>query len=322
MNLFTYDIPTKVYFDENQLTSLSEELQKLGKRVLLCYDDSIKKVILYDQVVAEIKRGGLKFFEFSGIGQNPQVNFVREGARICKEKQIDAILVIGDGWVVDCVKFISLVTFYEGGVIEEISVKEVLPIVSIMEMKKGLEKGHPYLKAGESLLESATSLTISRYQTACASIDILYRLFEIYFINNETEKFLNTMERLMKIVIKYVPLAMERPDDDEAHANLMWVRSWVLNNLLDSHQNRMTSLEHELSAFYDITHGLGLAFLVPVWMNYVLDKRTVDRFYCYGINVWSLDPKMNKRSVAKQAIEKTSAFFFETLGLDKSVLMP
>lgn len=98
MNSFIYDIPVKVYFGENQLSHLGEELSKYGKRVLLTYGGgSIKKSGLYDSVMEEIKKAGLEVFELSGIAPNPRIDSVRQGAQICKDKDIDVLLAVG-GW--------------------------------------------------------------------------------------------------------------------------------------------------------------------------------------------------------------------------------
>ena len=105
MNSFIYDIPVKVYFGENQLVHLGEELSRFGKRVLLTYGGgSIKKTGLYEAVTAEIKKAGLELFELSGIAPNPRIDSVRQGAELCKREQIDVLLAVGGGSVLDATK--------------------------------------------------------------------------------------------------------------------------------------------------------------------------------------------------------------------------
>lgn len=115
MKNFVYDIPTKVYFGENQLGHLGEELKKYGTRVLLTYGGgSIKKSGLYDKILGEVKNAGLELFELSGIDPNPRVESVNAGAKICKDEKIDVLLAVGGGSVIDCTKFIGAATYYEG----------------------------------------------------------------------------------------------------------------------------------------------------------------------------------------------------------------
>ena len=115
MNNFIYNIPTKVYFGENLLEHLGEELSKYGKKVLLTYGGgSIKKNGLYDKIVAEIKNAGLELFELNGIDPNPRVSSVNAGADICKKEGIDVLLAAGGGSVIDCTKYIGAATYYDG----------------------------------------------------------------------------------------------------------------------------------------------------------------------------------------------------------------
>ena len=130
------------------------------------------------------------------------------------------------------------------------------------------------------------------------------------------------MEGIMKTVIRYAPVALEKPDDYEARANLMWASSWAINGFINGGKTQMWSchpMEHELSAFFDVAHGAGLAVLTPRWMEYVLDEETVSRFYTYGVTVFGLDPARTPMEVAKQSIERTKQFLFETLGLPSTL---
>lgn len=125
-------------------------------------------------------------------------------------------------------------------------------------------------------------------------------------------------EALMKTVIKYTPIAMKEPENYEARANLMWTSSWAINGFINGGKRQAWTchpIEHELSAFYDITHGLGLAILTPRWMEYTLDETTVSKFYHFGCNVFGIDKDMEPMAVAKKSIEMLSDFFFKTLGL-------
>lgn len=347
MDSFVYNILTRVYFGRDQLGNLGKEVSHYGKRVLLCYGGaSIKKSGLYDRVLANLKEAGMEVFELSGIEPNPRVSSVREGARICKEENIDVLLAVGGGSVIDCTKFIGAARYYEGDawdiLMDKVDVRECLPIISILtisatgsEMDAGgvisnpetgdkIGRGFPVMQPKVSFLDPTETYSVSKYQTACGSADILSHLFEIYFVhNNESMYMLDSIkESLMKTVIKYAPIALMEPDNYEARANLMWASSWAINGFLGAMQENdwtVHPIEHEISAIYDITHGLGLAILTPRWMRYILDDSNVDRFVQYGINVFGIDSSLPKKEIALKAIEATEDFLFHTLGLDSTL---
>ena len=342
MNSFVYDIPTKVYFGENQLGHLGEELSKYGKKVLMTYGGgSIKKSGLYDKVVAEIKKAGLELFELSGIEPNPRVSSVNAGAKICKEEGIDVLLAVGGGSVIDCTKYIGAAAFYDGDawdILEQkTDVTKCLPVLDILtlaatgsemdcggvisnpETKDKIGLLFPVMQPKVSFLDPTLTYTVSQYQTACGSSDMLSHIIEVYFNMNKDLYMLDTvMEGLMKTIIKYTPIAMKEPDNYEARANLMWASSWAINGFVNGGKQQAWSchpIEHEVSAIYDITHGLGLAILTPRWMEYCLDETTVSKYYQFGCNVFGLDPKMEPMEVAKKSIELLSDFLYNTLGL-------
>jgi alcohol dehydrogenase YqhD (iron-dependent ADH family) len=340
---FVYDIPTRVYFGENQFENLGKEVRQYGKRVLLTYGGgSIKKIGLYDTVLAELQKAGLEVYELSGIEPNPRVDSVREGAKICKEKQIDVLLAVGGGSTIDATKWIAAGACVEHDPWEFFSkwapVEKALPIVTVLtlsatgsEMDAGgvisnpgtkdkIGRIHPLLQPKVSFLDPTMTYTVSKYQTACGSADILSHIMEVYFNMNQDLYMLDCfMEGLMKTVIKYTPIALEQPDNYEARANLMWTSSWAINGFVDGGKEQAWSchpMEHELSAIYDITHGLGLAILTPRWLEYCLDETTVSKYVQFGVNVFGIDATLPPMEIAKKSIEMVSDFLFNQLGLD------
>lgn len=345
MNSFIYDIPTKVYFGENQLSHLGPELARFGKRVLLTYGGgSIKKTGLYDKVVAEIKTAGLTLFELGGIAPNPRIDSVREGAEICKKEKIDVLLAVGGGSTLDATKYMAAgacVDFDPWKFLSEWApIEKALPVVTILtlaatgsEMDCGGVISNPetHDKIGRlappmlpkvSFLDPANTYTVSAYQTACGAADMMSHILEVYFNMDQDLQMLDgVMETLMKTIIKYAPIAMKQPDDYEARANLMWTSSWAINGFVNGGKRQAWSchpMEHELSAIYDITHGLGLAILTPRWMEYTLDETTVSKFFQFGVNVFGIDASLPQIVVAKKGIALLSDFFFKTLGLKSS----
>lgn len=344
MNSFVYDIPTKVYFGRDQLGHLGEELKAFGSRVLLAYGGgSIKRMGLYDAVVAEIEKAGLELYELSGIEPNPRIESVREGAQMCKEHGIDVVLAVGGGSTIDAAKFIAAGACVEHDPWDFLSEKwapidRALPVVTVLtlaatgsemdtaavitnfatQQKKG--RLHRNLLPRVSFLDPTNTFTVSRYQTACGSADIMSHIMEVYFGSEQDLYMLDCfMEGLMKTVVRFAPVAMAEPDNYEARANLMWAASWAINGFIQSGKSRVWSchpMEHELSAFYDITHGLGLAIVTPRWMEYCLDESNVDRYVQFAVNVFGVAPSEDRMAVAKRGIELLADFFFRTLELD------
>lgn len=345
MNSFIYDIPTKVYFGENQLGNLGKELLKFGKRVLMVYGGgSIKNIGLYDKVVEEIKNAGLELFECSGIEPNPRVTSVNKGADICKKEAIDVLLAVGGGSTIDATKFIGAATYYDGDAWDimtgKTKITNCLPIVTILtlsatgsEMDAGgvisnidtkdkIGLMHPALLPKVSFLDPTNTYTVNAYQTACGSADMLNHIMEVYFNRNQDLFMLDcVMEGLMKTIIKYTPIALREPENYEARANLMWASSWAINGFVNGGKRQAWSchpIEHEISAIYDITHGLGLAILTPRWLEYTLDDTTVSKFYQFGVNVFDIDKALDPMEVARKSIEMLSDFLFNTLGLQRT----
>jgi alcohol dehydrogenase YqhD (iron-dependent ADH family) len=130
------------------------------------------------------------------------------------------------------------------------------------------------------------------------------------------------MEAVLRTIIKYTPIAMEQPKNFDARANLMWASSLALNGLMQGGKKVAPSchrMEHELSGYYDITHGLGLAILTPRWMKYILSEETAPKFYQFGVNVFGIDPSLDNMIVAEKSIEMLSDFFFKKLGLQSTL---
>lgn len=346
MNGFVYKIPTKVYFGDH-LDKLAQELKKFGKRVLLTYGGgSVKATGLYNRIVNEINRAGLELHELSGIAPNPRIESVRRGVNMCKKNNIDVILAVGGGSVLDASKFIAAgakVDFDPWLFFSEWRpIKSALPLVTVLtlsatgsEMDAGgvisnlktnekIGRAEEVLRPRVSFLDPALTYTVSPFQTAAGSADILSHVMETYFTTEPDLELLDgVMEAIMRTVIKYAPIAMKEPENYEARANLMWASSWAINGFVEGGKQHAWSvhpMEHELSAFYDITHGLGLAILTPRWLKYCMgDKATLPKIVQFGVNVMGISAQLAPALIAKRAVEQLSDFFFKTLKLDGSL---
>lgn len=345
MNNFNYSIPTKIFFGKDQINVLGKQIKNYGSRVLLVYGGgSIKKNGIYDKTISILKDNSISYWELSGVEPNPRITSVRKGIELCRKNNIELILAIGGGSSIDCAKVIAAGFHYDGDpwdiVLNSRKITKVLPIASILtlaatgsEMDAGavitnmdtnekLATGHRDMAPKFSILDPTYTFTVPANQTAAGTADIMSHTFEDYF-NNVNGAFLQSKlaEAILITCVKYGKIAIDEPENYEARANLMWASSLAINNLLSYGVDSVWTvhpLEHELSAFYDITHGVGLAILTPHWMKYVLDDNTVDKFVEYGINVWNIPQDNGKYKIANLAIEKTKEFF-ASLGIPASL---
>ena len=344
MRDFVFENKTKVYFGKDQLQHLHEEIGRFGKKVLLVYGGgSIKRIGLYDKVMAQLKEAGAEAFELAGVEPNPRHTTVNKGAAICKKEGIDVLLAVGGGSTIDATKGIAAAAKYDGNdvwdlVTRKAYVTETLPIITVLtisatgsEMDGGCvisntdtnEKygyfapdNHPDV----SFLDPTNTFSVSAYQTASGSADIMSHIFDVAYFSKGgcMDMLTRVQEEVLKTVVKFAPVALNTPDDYEARANLMWASSWALNDFLYDGFFQATvchAMEHELSAFYDITHGHGLAILTPRWLSYVLDEETAPIIKRFGVNVMGVDESLSLMDGAKAAIDALSKFFFDTLGL-------
>lgn len=341
MENFRLQIPTDIRFGKDCLGELPEALEPFGKRVLLTYGGgSIKKSGLYDQVIGLLNQGGFEVVELPGIEPNPRIDSVREGARLIKEHQLDVILAVGGGSVVDASKVIAAAAYYDGDawdlVLDSGKIGPAVPIVDILtlaatgtemnrgavisnlETKEKLGTGGWELIPRVSFLDPTLTYTVSKWQTAAGTADMLSHLFEQYFNRTEGVDVQDSIaEGLMKTAIKHGPVAIQEPENYTARANLLWTSTLALNGLVARGRNggwTCHAIEHELSAYYDITHGIGLAVLTPRWMKHCIDRDPSShaKFATYARNVWGLQGE-DEEALARQAVEKTYRFFKEDM---------
>lgn len=343
MKNFDFHVPTKILFGKNAILQLKDEMKNHHNILLVYGGGSIKKSGLYDEVYKLLNDKNI--IELSGVEPNPRVTSVNEGARLCKKHNVDAILAVGGGSVLDCSKVIAGASKLDCDawdiVKRKVTVKECLPIYTILTLsatgsemnggavisnldtKEKIGVGSELFIPTCSVLDPTYTMSVSKYQTAAGTCDIFSHIIEVYF-DNRLDAFVSDKiaEGLLKTVIKYGEIAYNEPNNYEARANLMWTSSLAINSLIEcGKENNAWSchpMEHSLSAYYDITHGVGLAILTPRWMEYILDESTIDRFVAYGRNVFDIKDE-DKWVVAKKAIEETKNFFYKRLNVASSL---
>ena len=340
MDNFWLSMPTEIFFGRNQIEVLGKKLKKENvKSVLLAYGkQSIKKSGLYDRIVAQLAENSIKITELPGIDPNPRISSVEKGAELCRENKVDFIVAAGAGSVIDCCKAIAAARYYSGDpwdfFIRKTSVKKALPICAVLTLaatgsemnggcvltnEKTSEKfamGSFKLKPKFSILDPVYTFTLPKIQTAAGIADMTSHVFEQYFSYPDATLQDYMSEAVLKTVIENAPVVLAEPENYEARANIMWAGTVALNGLLELGKAgdwATHMIEHELSAKYDITHGIGLAILTPNWMKKVLDGKNCAKFAKYGRNVWGITGK-DDMDTAMQSIEKTGDFF-KSLGL-------
>ncbi|MBQ9866198.1 MAG: iron-containing alcohol dehydrogenase [Lachnospiraceae bacterium] len=335
MNDYDYHVPTDIRFGRGKINCLKTEIGKYGKKVLLVYGGgSIKKNGIYSKVYEVLEK--FEIYELPGIEPNPKLSSVRKGAEMCKNYGIDVVLAVGGGSTIDASKHIACAAFYDGDpwdlVLDRTKITAALPVFTVLtisatgsemnpgavisneETKEKLEINHPLLYPALSVCDPTYQFSLPAKQTAAGCVDIFSHILEQYFQPNDGAFITDRLsEAALKTCIKYGPQAVAVPDDYEARSNLMWTGSIALNHLFTFGKGGGWSvhpIEHELSAFYDLTHGVGLAILTPAWMKYVLSDATVKRFAMYARNVWDVDDE-DDRAAANAGIYLTERFFKE-----------
>lgn len=352
MQNFNYCTPTRLIFGEGVIKDLPEVMSHYGKKILLTYGGgSIKKIGLYDKVLELLK--GYEIYELPNIMPNPKYDpSVLDGVRMCKQHNIDVILSVGGGSVLDCSKAIAGGAKYDGEpwdlITYKAETKDALPIVDIITLaatgseydaggvisrtetndKTCYSDSHLYPKV--SFLDPTYTFTVSKKQTSAGIADAMNHIFEQYFCEDSTILNDGFMEAGLKSLMINGRKCLDNPEDYNARAEMMLVCTYGCNDIysLGNSQSGWPchGMEHALSAYYDITHGEGLAIITPRWMKHILSEKTVDRFVKYGINVFGIDESLDKMDIANKAIDETYKFFesinipmhLKDVGIDES----
>lgn len=335
MQNFDYMTPTRLIFGRDAIAKLPEVMTQFGKKILLTYGGgSIKKIGLYQKVLEMLK--GYDIVELPGIQPNPKYDpSVLDGVRLCKEHNVDVILSVGGGSVLDCSKAIAAGAKYDGDpwdlISYKVKAKAALPIVDIItlaatgseydcggvisrtETNDKIGYIDPLLFPVVSILDPVYTFTVSKKQTAAGIADAMNHTIEQYFVEDSTLLNDGFCESMLRSLMTNGRKCLENPEDYTARAEMMLACTYGCNGILalgNSYSGwPCHGIEHALSAYYDITHGEGLAIITPRWMHHILSERTMDRFVKYGINVFGIDPTLPKQEIAKKAIDATYEFF-------------
>jgi len=341
MNNFVFENGTKIFFGKNVVRNLGAEVGKYTRKVLLVYGGkSCKLNGSYKKARLSLEEHGIEIIELSGVKPNPSISSVREGVKLCKENGVGAVVALGGGSVIDCTKIIAVGAKYNGDawnfLINRDSAKAGLPIFTVLtlaatgsEMNSGavitndetnekFDYACQYMQPKVSFLDPTFTMSVSKWQTAAGTADIMSHVMEQYFGDVKgsfiQDKF---AEGLLKTCIKYGPIALADPENYEARSNLMWASSLALNGLLSAghaYPWAVHPIEHPVSGFYDITHGAGLASLTPNYYRYVLNEKNASRFADFALNVFDVKNIGSDMDIANKGIDALEKFF-ASLGL-------
>ncbi len=337
---FNYYNPTKIYFGRTAMDNLENELNNYGENVLLIYGKaSIKRIGLYDKVIESLKNTNKKVVELSGIKSNPTYAQMMEGARLVRENNVDLILAVGGGSTIDCAKGISVSAYCESDPWQkywenfEPVDNKIVPVGTILtmagtasEMNAGsvITNEQKMIKGGRvfdadvnprfSILNPEYTFTVPEIQMVSGVYDVMSHLMEQYFSGTDDNTTDYLIEAVLKSVIKSARAALKNPQDYEARSNIMWCATLGLNTVtgLSKEQDwEVHMIEHQVGAYTDCPHGVGLAIVSIPYYKYIC-KYGLDKFVRYAKNVWEVDTAgKSDEEIAFRGIDKLADFIKE-----------
>ena len=337
MENFVYKNPTKIIFGRSTHKNIGKEVKNYSKKVLFHYGmGSIKKSGLYDEIIASLKEEDLEIFELGGAEPNPGLRLTIKGSRMCRENNIDFILAVGGGSVIDSAKAIALSVPYKGKSMWDFTTGKAkpasaLPIgvvltipaagsessdVTVITNEDGMIKRgyhHDLIRPVFAILNPELTFTLPDKQLSSGTADIMAHVMERYFTKIRHVDLTDALcEAVLKTVIKNAPLIFKDPKDYNPRAEIMWAGNIAHNGLLNtgrigdwgSHK-----LAHELSTYCGTPHGTAIAIIFPAWMKYVF-KKDIELFYKFAVRVFDIDPSSGtQESIALEGIERLILFF-------------
>ncbi|OPZ78047.1 MAG: NADH-dependent butanol dehydrogenase A [Alphaproteobacteria bacterium ADurb.Bin438] len=338
MENFELCLPTKMIFGKGEENKVGEHIKPYADKILLHFGGgSVKRSGLYERVINSLKEAGIEIFELGGVKANPTLPLVYEGIKICRENDIKFILAVGGGSVIDSAKAIGVGTLYDGDVWDFFARKAVptksLQIATILTIPAAGSEGsansvitneETKVKTGIkcqasrpvfSILNPELCFTLPREQMAYGVCDMICHIHERYFTNSlHTDVTDGLCEATLKTIIRNAKILVKDYRNYNAWAEIMWSGTIAHNGMLgvgrvEDWASHM--IEHQLSAFYNIAHGEGLAIINPAWMRYVF-KDNIKMFVQYAINVHGVDSSLrDEEALALEGIRRYEKFLNE-----------
>ncbi len=316
---FTYCNPTKLYFGNDALKGLKEELPKYGKNVLLVYGGgSIKKNGIYDDIVKILKDCGKEIFEDGGVMPNPTVEKLYEGVERAKKGNVDLILAVGGGSVCDYAKAVSVSVFCNEDPWDKYYLRmedvdnKIIPVGCVLTMvgtgsemnggsvitnhEQKLKIGHVFgdnVMPKFAVLNPEYTFTLPEKQMVAGFFDIMSHILEQYFSGEDDNTSDYVMEGLLKSLIHSARIAVKNPKDYEARSNIMWTATWALNTFVAKGKTtdwEVHMIGQAIGAHTDATHGMTLAAVSIPYYKFIMPYG-LQKFKRYAVNVWNVNPE-------------------------------
>ena len=316
---FSYHNPTKLYFGEDAMSHMVNELKSYGKVVMLSYGGgSVKRNGVYDAVIAALKEAGKTVVEDPGVMPNPTYEKVLEGCKLVRDNSVDLILAVGGGSTIDYAKAVSASAYCLEDPWTKYWVKQgspdckTVPIGTVLTMvgtgsemnggsvitnrKEGFKRGKVFgseLFPKFTILNPRFTMTVPHYQMVAGFFDIMSHLMEQYFAGKAdcTTDYIN--EGLMRSLVHSSRIAAKNPQDYEARANVMWTATWALNTLLKCGKGgdwEVHQIGHAIGLVTDATHGMTLASVSLPYYRHVM-RDGLHQFVRFAVNVWGVRPE-------------------------------
>lgn len=348
MKNFNYYAPTQVAFGRNTENQVAELVKKYGgSKVLIHYggQSAIRSGLLakVEQILTE---AGIAYVKLGGVKPNPRLSLVRKGIELCKEENVDFLLAVGGGSVIDSCKAISSGRFYQGDVWTLYEHKDhatqYLPIGCILtipaagsEMSNGsvitndeveswLKKDYcvDEFRCKFAIMNPELTFTLPAWQTACGITDMMMHTMERYFCKDDDMETTDAIaEAILRTCMKEGPLALANPTDYTCRANIMWAGTLAHNDLTGCGTTgdwATHNIEHELSGLFDVSHGAGLAAVWGSWARYTRNEN-LPRFARFAHNVMGIDTTNMSDMEASEAGIKAMEQFFRSIGMPTDI---
>lgn len=318
MKSFKFSLPTNIVFGKDSEQKIGEYSSQYGKNALILYGSNrIKDNGLFSSVIQYLDESNIKWSEFGGIKENATLSKVKCGINIIKEKNIDLLIAVGGGSVIDSAKAMSIGAFYEGDILDlyerRVEPKKCLPIGVILtssatasevncisvilneETKKKLVFNHTLMHPKFALMNPELTYSLSKYQTAVGAIDIFAHAFERYFHLEQQGTLRDYMcESVMKTVIIALPKTLKYNNDYKSRSEIMWAATVAHSDIIGSEGDfACHELSHIFTEELGITHGGALAIIMPAWCKFMMNNEN-SRLVEFFKNVWGI--KCNSKS--------------------------
>ncbi len=347
MQNFTFWNPTKIIFGEGIIPQIGGETKNFGKKVLFVYGkSSIKKSGVYHNVVNSLREAKLEVIEFSGVQPNPVLSHVKEGIALAKREDIDVIVAVGGGSVIDESKAIAAGAKTDGDVwdffINKATIQNALPLLTVLtlaatgsemnpaavitneETQQKFNIRSPFVFPKVSILDPTVTYTVPKKYTAYGAVDAISHIIEGYFTGSDlwTPIQDRLVEGLINTIMESTERILKNPEDYQGRATMMWAAALALNGLpvagigLHGFPNHM--IAHSLGALYDLPHGAALSIVIPGWMKYA-SRKSPAKFAQFAERVFGIHENSPEKA-AEKGIEALKAWF-EKIGSPVTLLV-